>query len=53
MLSQQLCGVNVIAFYSSTLVTRKLDEDATDAEKISAWRDALWMSWGFFLTNFL
>lgn len=53
MLGQQLCGVNVIAFYSSSIVTADLDRDAAESEKLATWRRALWMSWGFFLTNFL
>ncbi|KAF2459022.1 major facilitator superfamily domain-containing protein [Lineolata rhizophorae] len=43
MISQQLCGVNIVAFYSSTLF-----RDA-NADRMGA----LWLSWGIGLANFL
>ncbi|KAH8587183.1 hypothetical protein B0O99DRAFT_584890 [Bisporella sp. PMI_857] len=45
MVAQQLCGINVIAFYSSTLFS---SANFTFKET-----DALWLGWGFGLTNFL
>ncbi|KAL8893487.1 MAG: hypothetical protein Q9192_005214, partial [Flavoplaca navasiana] len=42
MIAQQMCGINVMAFYSSTLFT-----DANASE-----RSALLVSWGFGLINF-
>ncbi|KAL9627172.1 MAG: hypothetical protein Q9204_006759, partial [Flavoplaca sp. TL-2023a] len=42
MIAQQMCGINVVAFYSSTLFT-----DANASE-----RSALLVSWGFGLINF-
>jgi len=55
MISQQLCGVNVLAFYSSTLFcdastnapsTGKLQETRSDLTP-------LWLSWGIGLANFV
>ncbi|EFW20463.1 hypothetical protein D8B26_003161 [Coccidioides posadasii str. Silveira] len=43
MIAQQMCGINIIAFYSST-VFREAGADATGA---------LLASWGFGLVNFL
>ncbi|RJE23315.1 galactose-proton symport [Aspergillus sclerotialis] len=43
MLAQQLCGINIIAFYSSTIF----------AEAGSSPREALFASFGFGLINFL
>ncbi|KAJ5811687.1 hypothetical protein N7474_007988, partial [Penicillium riverlandense] len=43
MLSQQMCGINIISFYSSSVFM-----DAGVSEK-----NALWASWGFGLTTFL
>ncbi|KAH6667895.1 hypothetical protein B0J14DRAFT_619902 [Halenospora varia] len=47
MVAQQLCGVNVIAFYSSTVFS---SGDSTDPGNEL---NALWIGWGFGLTNFL
>ncbi|KAH8665092.1 major facilitator superfamily domain-containing protein [Tricladium varicosporioides] len=47
MIAQQLCGVNVIAFYSSTIFS---SGDTTGPRKEL---NALWVGWGFGLTNFL
>ncbi|KAF4123587.1 Sugar (and other) transporter [Geosmithia morbida] len=43
MIAQQMCGINIIAFYSTTLF---VDSGATDFE-------ALLASWGFGVVNFL
>ena len=43
MIAQQMCGINIIAFYSSTVFR---EAGASDFE-------ALWASWGFGLINFL
>ncbi|KAJ5887994.1 hypothetical protein N7495_008035 [Penicillium taxi] len=43
MISQQLCGINIIAFYSSTVFRNAGASDTT----------ALFASWGFGLVNFL
>ena len=43
MLAQQMCGINIIAFYSSSVF---VDANATQGE-------ALWASFGFGLVNFL
>jgi MFS family permease len=47
MVAQQLCGVNVIAFYSSTVFSYGNAPNAR--QQISA----LWLGWGFGITNFL
>lgn len=43
MIAQQMCGINIIAFYSSTIFK---NSGFTDYQ-------ALWASWGFGLINFL
>lgn len=43
MIAQQMCGINIIAFYSSTIFAKS---------GFSAYQ-ALWASWGFGLINFL
>ncbi|KAK2612484.1 hypothetical protein QQS21_001422 [Conoideocrella luteorostrata] len=43
MISQQLCGINIIAFYSSTIFKQSGIDDYT----------ALWASFGFGLINFI
>ncbi|KAI9736988.1 MAG: hypothetical protein M1834_000577 [Cirrosporium novae-zelandiae] len=43
MIAQQMCGINIVAFYSSTIF---VEGGATATE-------ALWASWGFGLVNFL
>lgn len=43
MIAQQMCGINIVAFYSSTIFT-----DANASE-----RSALLVSWGFGLINFV
>lgn len=62
MISQQLCGVNVLSFYSTTLFhsannencgstnqTRDLIDTSSDNIDITA----LWLSWGIGLSNFV
>lgn len=46
MLGQQLCGANVLAFYS-TVFLRDISESNTSN------KEALWLSWGLGLANFL
>ena len=52
MISQQLCGVNVLAFYSSTLFC-----DASNPPKINkadpSYLKPLFLSWGIGLSNFV
>lgn len=43
MIAQQMCGINIIAFYSSTV----FQQAGATADQ------ALWASWGFGLINFL
>lgn len=43
MIAQQMCGINIIAFYSSTVF----------AQAGFSNYGALWASWGFGLINFL
>ena len=43
MIAQQMCGINIIAFYSSSVFLR-----AGYSEN-----QALWASWGFGLVNWL
>lgn len=43
MIGQQMCGINIIAFYSSTVF----------ANAGASYSSALWASWGFGLINFL
>lgn len=43
MIAQQMCGINIIAFYSSTIFSNSGFSDY----------QALWASWGFGLINFL
>ncbi|KAL7930637.1 sugar transporter domain-containing protein [Trichoderma chlorosporum] len=43
MIAQQMCGINIISFYSSTIFVQSGVSDYT----------ALWASWGFGLINFL
>lgn len=43
MIAQQMCGINIIAFYSSTVFS----------ESGASYSESLWASWGFGLINFL
>lgn len=45
MWSQQLCGINILAFYSTSLFTGK--------GELTTSLIPLWYSWGFGITNFL
>ncbi|KAJ9665056.1 hypothetical protein H2201_004922 [Coniosporium apollinis] len=53
MVAQQLCGVNIIAFYSSSVFSNPNNEDLTPEQVTSDHKRALWLGWGFGLTNFL
>lgn len=53
MASQQLCGVNTLAFYSSTIVSGGIKYSDPEDQKYHAWKKALWMSWGIGLANFM
>jgi hypothetical protein len=48
MISQQLCGINVLIFYSATIFSHK-DRDTGCTDSASP----LWLCWGIGLTNFL
>ncbi|KAF2424435.1 MFS general substrate transporter [Tothia fuscella] len=50
MISQQLCGINILQFYSSTFVG-DLTVDQGDPKRDSI--KGLWLSWGIGLANFL
>ncbi|KAJ9605872.1 hypothetical protein H2200_009721 [Cladophialophora chaetospira] len=50
MLSQQLCGVNAIMFYSTTFFR---DVDGPNNKGIPNNKAALWLSWGVGLANFV
>ena len=43
MIGQQMCGINIIAFYSSTVFSNAG----------ASYTSSLWASWGFGLINFL
>ncbi|MCJ1383903.1 hypothetical protein MMC17_007017 [Xylographa soralifera] len=49
MLAQQMCGINIVAFYSSTLYA---GADAANASNATI-ETALLVSWGFGVLNFL
>lgn len=49
MISQQLCGVNVLAFYSTTFLACGTNNNNTDSTHLKP----LFFSWGIGLTNFL
>ncbi|TKX22452.1 sugar transporter-like protein 21 [Elsinoe australis] len=53
MITQQLCGVNVMTFYSGTIVSGDVKYSYPEDVKYASWRKALWISWGTGLTNFL
>ncbi|KAF2103799.1 MFS general substrate transporter [Rhizodiscina lignyota] len=61
MAGQQLCGVNILAFLSSTVFsdaignTSELNRDTNDqdATSLAASKKALWMSFGFGMSNFV
>lgn len=48
MISQQLCGINVLIFYSSTVFC-----DTASQDQYSSSISPLFLSWGIGLTNFL
>jgi MFS family permease len=43
MIAQQMCGINIVAFYSSTIFQ----------QANASYSESLWASWGFGLVNFL
>ncbi|KAL4785668.1 hypothetical protein BJX76DRAFT_355888 [Aspergillus varians] len=43
MIAQQMCGINIVSFYSSTIFV----------EAGASYKMSLWASWGFGLVNFL
>ncbi|KAI9371895.1 hypothetical protein BJX61DRAFT_553392 [Aspergillus egyptiacus] len=43
MIAQQMCGINIVAFYSSTIFSNAG----------ASYSESLWASWGFGLVNFL
>ncbi|KKK25618.1 hypothetical protein P175DRAFT_0522673 [Aspergillus ochraceoroseus IBT 24754] len=43
MIAQQMCGINIVAFYSSTIFSNAG----------ASYTESLWASWGFGLVNFL
>ncbi|RMY12355.1 hypothetical protein D0867_07791 [Hortaea werneckii] len=52
MISQQLCGVNVLAFYSSTIFYNANNEKCATTDK-EIDMTALWLSWGIGLSYFV
>lgn len=64
MAAQQLCGINILAFLSSTVFSDavsphfpaspvSLQNPDEDAARMAAQKKALWMSFGFGIANFL
>ncbi|KAL2813162.1 hypothetical protein BJX63DRAFT_395145 [Aspergillus granulosus] len=43
MIAQQMCGINIVAFYSSTIFS----------QAGASYSESLWASWGFGLVNFV
>ncbi|KAL2800999.1 hypothetical protein BJX66DRAFT_106323 [Aspergillus keveii] len=43
MIAQQMCGINIVAFYSSTIFQ----------QANASYSESLWASWGFGLVNFV
>ncbi|KAL4926250.1 sugar porter family MFS transporter [Aspergillus undulatus] len=43
MIAQQMCGINIVAFYSSSIFS----------QAGASYEESLWASWGFGLVNFL
>ncbi|KAI7080493.1 hypothetical protein KC327_g243 [Hortaea werneckii] len=52
MISQQLCGVNVLAFYSSTIFYNANNQKCATTDK-EIDMTALWLSWGIGLSYFV
>ena len=57
MIAQQLCGINILAFYSTTLFRDSDDFSRSTGESArnppSSSLAPLWYSWGYGVTNFL
>ncbi|KAF4553576.1 Sugar (and other) transporter-like protein 62 [Elsinoe fawcettii] len=53
MITQQLCGINVMSFYSATIVSGGVKYSDPPEVKYTEWRKALWISWGIGITNFV
>jgi hypothetical protein len=51
MISQQLCGINIISFYSGTLLPQP-DPDNPDSIRVSN-KNGLWLGWGVWLIGML
>ncbi|KAI5457858.1 hypothetical protein BGZ63DRAFT_467104 [Mariannaea sp. PMI_226] len=49
-LAQQLCGINILAFYSGTLFTRIWDDGTTSLDSLT--KNAMYFSLGFGAINF-
>lgn len=52
MICQQICGVNVLAFYSSTIFYAANNEPCL-SNRTHSDLTALWLSWGIGLSNFI
>ena len=53
MLAQQLCGINILSFFSATLFSSAFSTSANSCPTPGVNIDALWYGWGTGLTNFL
>ena len=53
MLAQQLCGINILSFFSSTFFSSTFSESATSCAVLQDTTGALWYSWGTGLVNFI
>jgi hypothetical protein len=51
MISQQLCGINIISFYSGTILQHPDSEDAVVVRTSN--KNALWLGWGVWLITML
>jgi hypothetical protein len=52
MISQQLCGINIISFYSGTILPRP--KDRNDIAAVVAHNKAgLWLGWGVWLITLM
>ncbi|KAK5127076.1 hypothetical protein LTR85_008436 [Meristemomyces frigidus] len=53
MLAQQMCGVNVLAFYGSTIFYSASNDPCAVGSDTRTDLTALWLSWGIGLSNFV